>query len=120
MHPQNTTQVVGGQVINLPSTTERMIAAQDRDARLARAANDAEADMRAAARRLRTLSWAHDAIAADHIAEFEDIVALIAARADLIAQAVAAQEPARPPRCGCAPHCTEDVANGYAEPWSES
>ncbi|MGZ9829982.1 hypothetical protein ACXYTP_24000 [Tsukamurella ocularis] len=119
MHAQNTAQPAMGQVIELPSTTSRMIAAQDREARLTRAANDAEADMRAAARRLRTLSWAHDAIDAEHIADFEDIVALISARADLVARAVAAESPARPPRCGCAPHCDQDVANGYAEPWSE-
>lgn len=88
MHAQNTAQPATGQVVELASTTSRMIAAQDREARLTRAANNAEADMRAAARRLRTLSWAHDAIDAEHIAEFEDIIALIAARADRLAEAV--------------------------------
>ncbi|MET9329515.1 hypothetical protein [Tsukamurella sp. NPDC003166] len=89
MHPQNITPASEGQVIDLPSTTERMIAAQQRARRLARAGRDTAADMRGAARRLRTLSWAHDAIDPAHIAEFEDIVALIAARADQLAEAVA-------------------------------
>lgn len=79
---------VDGQVVELPSLTQRLIAAQNREARLARAANNAEADMRAVARRLRTLSWAHDAIDADHIDEFNDILALIAARADQLSEAV--------------------------------
>lgn len=89
MQPQNITQVSDGQAIELPSATSRMIAAQGREARLARAASGAAADMLAAARRLRTLSWAHDAIDAEHIAEFDDILALLTARADLTSQAVA-------------------------------
>ena len=64
------------------------IAEGKRAARVDRAAVAAAADLRAAARRLRTLSWAHDAINPEHIAEFEDIVALLAARADLLAEAV--------------------------------
>lgn len=84
MQPQNITPLD-----DHPSQQTRLIAANERAARLARSANDGAADMRAAARRLRTLSWAHDAIDPDHIDEFNDIVALIDARADLLTQAVA-------------------------------
>lgn len=68
----------------------RLIAAQRRSARIDRQVLNSVADLAACLRRLRALSWQHDAIPIEHVTEFEDILAALSVSTANLVEAVRA------------------------------
>lgn len=69
MHPQTTNDAV---VLEHPQT--RLIAAEQREARKDRRANATVIAVRDALKSARELSWVHDAIDAEHIDQFDNVL----------------------------------------------